>query len=402
MIEFIYMKVFRILLLIFAISAIVGGGLYIYYTRFSTRVLINPVEYSVFKRVVPASPDLCSHQDNIQYYYYEQVADKDRANNKFGLYIYPDSERFVTLADELVNSNGGDWGYVLIPYNLQDRDEEKWQRLFFLLHKKHLIPVIQLWNINTDEVERETKRAAKFLNQFVWPVKERYISAYNEPNDANFWYNRVDPDEYAKILNTTIDVFKKENSDFFVMNGALNITAPNASGYMDAFDYMKRMEEKVPGIFNKLDGWASHSYPQPNFSGDPLDTGRDSVRGYEEELKYLKENLKVSKELPVFITETGWAHAEGDSYNSSYLPVSEVAKNFKTAYEQVWLPDNRVRAVMPFTIWYEPPADHFAWISENGAPYEHFQVVKSMKKTAGNPEKLNTATINSIGCEVRN
>ncbi|MBI2414681.1 hypothetical protein HYV31_02475 [candidate division WWE3 bacterium] len=395
------MKALKILTIIFAIALIGAGGFYIYFTRFSTRVLINPIEYTTFKRAVPQSPDLCSRTDAIEFYYYDSSDKGVRSNNKFGLYIYPDSEQFVKLADELVNSNGGDWGYVLIPYNLQDTDEEKWQRLFFLLHKKHLIPVVQLWNINPDEVESDTKKAAKFLNQFLWPVKQKYISAYNEPNDANFWYNRVDPKEYAKILNKTIEIFKAQDNDFFVMNGALNLTAPNASGYMDAFDYMKKMDEEVPGIFDKLDGFASHSYPQPDFSGSPTDTGRASIRGYEVELAFLKDTLQVTKELPVFITETGWAHAEGKKYNSNYMLGSKTAQNIKAAYEKVWLSDPKVQAVMPFTIWYESPADHFAWVDQNGSPYEQFQVVKAMKKVAGNPERLNLASVSALGCDKR-
>ena len=60
------------------------------------------------------------------------------------------------------------------------------------------------------------------------------------------------------------------NDDFLMLNGALNVSAATNNESLDAFEYMRRMDVAVPGIFSKLDAWASHSYPQPNFSGSPF------------------------------------------------------------------------------------------------------------------------------------
>jgi len=117
------------------------------------------------------------------------------------------------------------------------------------------------------------------------------------------------------------------------------------------------------------------------------------------ELTYLRETLGVEKELPVFITETGWAHAEGANYNGSYLPVSTVADFFKKAYEEVWFEDDRVRAVIPFTIWYEPPFDHFSWINTDKVPYEHYGAVKKIKKISGEPPTLETSVLEVGSCD---
>ena len=165
---------------------------------------------------------------------------------------------------------------------------------------------------------------------------------------------------------------------------------------------MKKMNEAVPGIFDKLDGWASHPYPQPNFSGKPTDTGRWSIRAYEDELEYLKNELGVKKDLPVFITETGWAHAEGEKYNGSYKPVETVAQYFKTAYEEVWLKDDRVRAVMPFTIRYDPPFDHFSWINKDKVPYLHYETLKKIEKVEGKPPVLMTDDVDIYNCPTTN
>lgn len=319
-------------------------------------------------------------------------------NNKFGIYIYAENSQFFKLAEELVNSNGGSWGYVLIPFNVKDKDRAKWSKVFEQVTSRELIPIIQLWDIDTDKYVEQTKEAAEFLNSFVWPIRYRYVSVYNEPNDGNFWYGRVDPKEYARILNYTIDTFKQENSDFFMLNGAMNVSAITTNTSLDAFEYMKRMDDEVPGIFSKLDGWASHSYPQPNFAGSPYATGRWSIRAYESELNFMKDTLGVEKDLPVFITETGWAHAEGESYNGSFVTDNVVGEYLKIAYNNYWLKDDRVRAVMPFTIKYDPPFDHFSWVNQDLVPYHHFDVVKSMEKSKGSPPVLVVETIKLGNC----
>ncbi|KKS17061.1 MAG: hypothetical protein UU72_C0008G0043 [candidate division WWE3 bacterium GW2011_GWB1_41_6] len=354
--------------------------------------------FGVDEAVLGKKPDQCEIHGSIEYLYYENTGFQKVKNNKVGLYIYAEKKSFFELAQKLVNSNGGDWGYVLVPYNVRDRDVDKWKEVFRMTNDKHLVPIIQLHEVNPDNYEKETNEAAQFLNQFMWPIRNRYISIYNEPNDSRFWGGKVDPKEYAVIMRYTIAAFKKENLDFFMINGALNTSASTNEVSTDAEIFMKKMNEKVPGIFNQLDGWASHSYPQPNFSGKPDGKGRLSIRAYESELDFLKKEMGVKKELPVFITETGWAHAEGESYNSSYLTAEFVGKYFKQAYEKVWMKDDRVWAVTPFTIWYEPPYDHFSWVNRDGVPYEHYEVVKSIKKVKGTPAKLETGNEVSLGC----
>ena len=341
----------------------------------------------------------CDYQDAIDYYYYLDTDAVWSKNNKFGIYIYAENREYFEIAQELVNSNGGEWGYVLIPFNVKDDDYDKWHRVFSQLSSKRLIPIIQLWDIDTNNYEVQTQQAAEFLNSFLWPIKQRYISAYNEPNDSKFWYGSVKPDEYARILDYTITTFNNKNENFFMLNGALNTSSPSDAFHMDALEYLEKMNETVPGIFNKLDGWASHSYPQPNFSGDPLDSGRWSIQAYKDELKFLKESLGLQKELPVFITETGWAHAEGESYDSRFKSVNEIAEYFEIAYKEVWLKDKQVRAVTPFTIWYEPPFDNFSWVNRDKVPYLHYDVVKSLKKVKGVPPALQKDTINLSSCD---
>lgn len=391
--------------ILFIITFLISLGVLFYVsfvldtTKILTPLVNEKVEKSADLNTDDENTNICSQKDILEYYYFAHDYPLWEPNNKFGIYIYPENESFFELAQNLINSNGGDWGYVLIPYNVKDRDYAKWSRVFNLVNSKHLIPIIQLYDVNISDYEKQTKSAAKFLNSFLWPIKYKYISVYNEPNDSRFWYGKADPKEYAQVLNYTIDTFKSENPDYFMLNGALNTSAPSDDNHIDAFEFMRLMNEEVPGIFSKLDGWASHPYPQPNFSGSPDAKGRWSIRAYESELDYIKNGIGSDKSLPVFITETGWAHAEGENYNSTYLSVEVVAEYFAKAYSDVWLPDVRVRAVTPFTIWYQPPFDHFSWLNRDRVPYLHYEELKKIKKVKGEPPVIKSEEYDLSKCQ---
>lgn len=351
---------------------------------------IPPNDITILSKSTPSESVDCNITYSVKDYFHMEPSSEDDVqkiigyqNNKFGLYIYS-TENFIKKADELINSNGGDWGYVLIPYNVRDYDETKWKKIFGLLNSKHLIPIIQLWDVNLDSYQKETKEAVEFLDNLQWPIKNRYVSVYNEPNDARFWKDSLDPEGYARILNFTIDEFKKINKDFFLLNGAFNSTAPSVAGYMDEVEFMRKMNAEIPGIFEKLDGWASHPYPQPGFVGLPTDRGRASIRAYEWELDILNYEFKVNN-LPVFITETGWPHSEGTVFNYNYYDAEKVADYIKYAFEKVWLIDDRVVSITPFTVYYDPPYDNFSWVGKNGEGYKQFQTILSLKKVAGKP-----------------
>lgn len=361
----------------------------------------TPAQVCEYRDVLQKSVQPPSEDDDIQ----ENLGYQ---NNKVGLYIYAEVEEFTDIAAELANSNGGDWGYVLVPYNVKDYNTDRWGKLFRNLSEAHLIPIIQLWDLDLDDEddrEDQIKDSARFLNTLQWPIQPRYISVYNEPNDAKFWKGDVDPEEYAEVLNETIDAFNALNEDFFIMNGAFNASARTGGDYLDAESFMIRMNTKVPGIFKKLDGWASHPYPQPNFAGSPNASGRDSIRAYEWELNILKRRFGVDTEkLPVFITETGWAHRESEAaQNGERVPYSlnqyQAADNYRAAFENVWLKDDRVAAVTPFTVRYDPPHDHFSWITHDGSPYPQFEAVKDIQKVKGKPPVISYVKSKIITCD---
>lgn len=325
-------------------------------------------------------------------------------NNKVGVYAYAE-QKSLDSAAKLVNSNGGDWGYVLIPYNINEINKDQvrvWNEKMAMMCQKHLLPIVQLFNSGKIPTVEQTKKTAEFLSQLNWPVKTKFITVYNETNAAEYWDHKIDPEGYADVLSLTIDELKKHDKNFFIMNGAFNTSAVKEkittdlgvnTEYMEASEYMARMNAQVPGIFKKLDGWAAHCYPNPHYLGKPLDIRpadrpefeqyRGTMRSYLYDLKLL-ETFGASH-LPVFITETGWPHAEGTDYKNEYLPAKTVAEYYKTIFEEVYLKDDRVVAVTPFIVSLDGGIDNFAFIDKNNKQFPQFDSVLNVKKIAGRP-----------------
>jgi len=98
--------------------------------------------------------------------------------------------------------------------------------------------------------------------------------------------------------------------------------------------------------------------------------------------------------LPVFITETGWKHAEGIDFEP-FLPTSETLANyFKIAFEEAWS-SKQIVAVTPFLLSYQqPPFDHFSFKKlDSGEYYPHYLALKDLPKTKGQPVQKNTAQL---------
>ncbi len=293
-------------------------------------------------------------------------------NNKFGIHIVDSND--IEAAAELVNSsseNKGDWGYLTVIIQDTDREQKKWSEIFERLRIYHLIPILRLatHGENGDTWAKpkpeESLVWAQFLNKLPWPVKNRYIILFNEPNHAKEWGGALAADEYAQVASEFADSLHKTSDNFFILPAGFDLYAAGVGGTMEASAYWRLMDKQVPGIFSKFDGWTSHSYPKNEFSGSPYDFGRYSIRGFEWELSYLTQNFQVKASLPVFITETGWSQKPS-------LSRETIAGYFKTAFESVWT-DDRIVAVTPFLLNYQaPPFASFSWKKSDGSFFSYF------------------------------
>lgn len=303
-------------------------------------------------------------------------------NNKFGVHILFPSE--LGEAAKLVNSNGGDWGYVTIPIQVTDKNFEKWQKFMDDAKKYHLIPIIRLASENyffDTEVWRKPEDFdvldfANFLNSLSWPTKNRYIVVFNEVNRSDEWQGSTSPQEYAQVLNYAIEAFKSLDENFFIISAGLDNASANVfESSINQYDFMRKMDEEVAGIFGKIDGLGSHSYPNPAFSQPPWVNTKKSISSFKFE-RDLAEKLG-GKTLPVFITETGWSkEAVSESLTGTYI---------KEAFETVWSDDNIV-AVTPFLLHAGAgPFAKFTLIDPNGDPNSSYLAIRNISKVKGIP-----------------
>lgn len=304
-------------------------------------------------------------------------------NNKFGVHVIDEND--LSAAADLVNSTGGEWGYVTIVIRKDERDTGRWQKVFDEMRRLKIIPIIRIATLNKDGVwEKPLKEDAQdwalFLNSLNWPIKNRYVVLFNEPNHAKEWGGRISPTDYARVARSYWEELKDKSSDFFVLPAGVDGAASDSRSTMDEAVFLRQMLEEDPEIFTIFDGWTSHSYPNPGFSGSPSDTGRRSIRGFDWELSYLSE-LGAEVELPVFITETGWVRRNG--YDE------KLSENYDQAYKEAWN-DSRVVAVTPFVLSYiGKPFEQFSWRNnESGEFYDHYYAVVELEKIMGEPVQI--------------
>jgi hypothetical protein len=300
-------------------------------------------------------------------------------NNKFGIHIlYPEE---IDKASDLVNSSGGDWGYVTIPIRADDRYKEKWQKFFDKCSELHLIPILRLasyprknyWMKPSDLMLLDF---ANFLSELRWPTKNKYVIFFNEPNYALEWGGKVEPEEYAKILILGAKIFKEKDLDFFILPAGLDAAAPNDVLHKDLYSFLREMFVSQPEVFNYIDGWVSHSYPNPGFTAKPTDNHQKSIVSYRHEINFLKK-LKAGKEIPVFVTETGW------KINERQEDVK--AKYFKIAFNEIWTDDFLV-AVTPFLLFAgDGDFINFSLIKKDGSLSKSYLEIKNLSKFSGNP-----------------
>lgn len=317
-------------------------------------------------------------------------------NNPVGIHIL--SEKDLKDASELVNT-GGDWGYVTLVIRSNETDSKRWQKVFDEARRLHLIPIVRIASKQLDggwekpSID-EVDGWVSFLSSLNWVVQNRYVVIGNEPNHAKEWGGEVNPEEYTDYLVSFSQKLKEASEDFFVLQAGLDASAPTDNLHMSEAEFIKRMLNHKQDLFDYIDGWTSHSYPNPNFSGSENAEGRGTVKTFEWELNYLK-SLGVQKDLPVFITETGWAH-NGDNGALGFYKPQIIGQKLIKAYESAWN-DKKIVAVTPFVLDYQAkPFDVFSWKKKDGDFYEFYHNIKDMAKSQGKPVQIVSSEVISF------
>jgi hypothetical protein len=291
---------------------------------------------------------------------------------KMGIHILNTTE--LQQAKELVALEDSEaWHYMTIPFTLSDIEKEKeWQAFFDAAREEKVIPLVRLttsaengaWKVPN---KREITQQIAVLSRLTWPTDARHIIVFNEVNHAKEWGGNIDPAEYAEILSFTKNWANTEGKNYVVLPAAMDLAAPNGSATREAFSYMTAMYAADPEVFTGLGGWNSHSYPNPAFSASPQAKGKNTLRGYEYELAFLKG--KAERDLPVYITETGW---EDSAKTSRWL-----TSYYQYALQHIWS-DPRIVAVTPFVFKGDPgPFTRFSFVKGDNTPTRQYSALQA-------------------------
>lgn len=290
-------------------------------------------------------------------------------NNRVGVHILDTGE--LDQAAKLVNSNGGDWGYVTVVLRSNDFDRAKWSQFFIDCRRLHIIPIVRIatypdggtW-VKPDAYDLVD--FANFLGDMPWPTKNRYVILFNEVNRANEWGNSVSPTEYSQIVSEAAAEFKTRSADFFLISAGLDMAAPNSGTSEDALTYYRQMGDWLGAV----DGIGVHAYSNPGFTA-PLNTkSRQGIVNY--------RFIPGSNTKPLFITETGWP-SDSPFYTA--------------AFSQYWT-DANIVAVTPFLL-HAASGDFakFSLLDAQMQPKNGYREIADLPKLTGSPQLSSILTL---------
>lgn len=300
------------------------------------------------------------------------------SNNRFGIHILEPGE--IEKAAAFVNSNGGEWGYVTIPIRVNDLDLDKWTKFMNDCSRLKVIPILRIASYPKDASwvapnEWDLVDFSNFLSDLPWPIRNRYVIVYNEPNHKNEWGGFVNPSEYARVLSRAADIFHKKHEDYFIIGAGMDSSAPTSNESLNIYSYFTQMDLGVPGIFKQIDGMSYHSYGNPAFSASPNLYSLVNVNGFRNEVDYLKQRYDV--DLPIFLTEAGWNHDQ--------LSDNQMTTYYDYAFTNVWTDD--VVSVTPFLLQAgDGPFKGFSFINKDGDNFDFAKKIMSYQKNKGMPQ----------------
>jgi hypothetical protein len=354
--------------------------------------------------------------------------------NRLGVHLLLDDGRHAWPVDvwtehlRYARKAVGDWGYVTELVRMDDLEPARWQPFLDLCADLHLKPIVRLATVYDAEhgwwvapmpdddgsYHSMAARYADFVAALRWPAGVPIVVVGNEPNHGNEWSGHPDPAAYARFLVDVADALHAANPATQVLNGGLDPFTPNTGSspwvdgmfYLDEESFIDGMAAAYPSVFDRLDGWSSHSYPLGPFSEPPWEqtyqvdwlngafnpahvepppgiTNR-GVNGYQWEL--FKLATYGVRSLPIYITETGWRHAESvepaSADNNPASPDAQTVAHYLSLalwgnggryleYPEEgwtpWLDDPRVAAVTPFALdGYPAEWGHTNWLLLDG------------------------------------
>jgi len=289
------------------------------------------------------------------------------ASNTYGLHLTQTSD--INTAYSIINSSGGDWGWATIVLRTDQLDKNTWQEFFNKCRQYHIIPIIRLaTNMENNSWLRPTytdiDNIANFLNSLNWPTKEQHVILFNEINHGQEWEGAVDVKNFTDMAIYAAKKFKELNPNFFVLSPGLDLAAPEKPPEFKSYNNVyKEIYAYKPEYFNLFNGLATHYYPE------------NSSRDFNYETKYFKKNI------PIFITETGWRHLKPYTCQASAAYTLRIFKTYSK--------NPQVKAITPFIYNYpNPPFEHFSWLDKNEKLFPEYNIIVNETKKKNKPEQI--------------
>jgi polysaccharide biosynthesis protein PslG len=203
-----------------------------------------------------------------------------------------------------------------------------------------------------------------------------HLVIWNEPNISLEWgYRPVDPEGYARLLETVYREAKAANPDVTIIGGALAPTLAPAGDPegMNDLDYLGRMLEADAGDF--MDGLAVHAYGWRL----PADAPPDPVTVNFARTELLHDLLLAAgyPNMPIYITEGGWN--DHPRWTKAVSPSQRAAYSIQ-AYEKARVEWPWCQAVVLWAFRYPRPAntyqDYFAFVTTEFTPKPIYYAVQ--------------------------
>jgi len=304
---------------------------------------------------------------------------------------------------DLASKLAGPGGWVLVIFaditpNRTSADAG-WKQSISDAYARDLIPVIRMappWGDrkvrNMGESPTAYKKLAAAYKAVIQDLPKRadwplYVQVHNEPNLCYEWEcdgsagtltDKTIAGEYAHMLSDVADaVHSIGDPRIKVMNGALapggaatcQCGTTNFTAGSLATTFLGYMSQAVPGVFNKIDAFASHSYPAKGEGWGFFVQYSEAMTG----LKYFEKELAAigKPSMKVLITETGWT-IQHENLSWSRDQVGDFTVD---ALKNVWLTHANILGITPF-ILRDGSWDKFAWTQVNGTPYPVYTKVR--------------------------
>ena len=291
------------------------------------------------------------------------------SKNIFGVHLGDTND--ISKAAPLINSNNGDWGYVTIVIRSDLLNRQMWQDFFDKCREFHITPIIRLSTILENDHWKKPEYSdidamTSFLNSLNWPHKKQIIILFNEPNHGSEWGGGVDVKNFVDITTYTSFRLKSLNQNFYILTTGLDLAAPSKlPDFESATNFYQQIITYKPSYFDNIDGLSHHYYPNNN------------PKNYVWELNLIKK-LGIKKELPIYITETGF----GNVKTSGKLLAN---------YYNLWARDLRIIAVTPFIFNYPYfPFDQFSWLDVAGNLNYGYKKLVDMPKQKNTINQINS------------